>query len=63
MHTEYRAIVDAFLESGISATALNSYLSDPWECFFKNILRLPETKAPHQMYGTAIHAALERMYD
>ncbi len=59
---EYAQIVDAFLRSGISATALNAYLADPWECFLKSILRLPETQAPHQMYGTAIHAALERMY-
>lgn len=59
---EYRELVLGFLESGISATALNAYLKDPWECFFKNILRLPETKAAHQMYGTAIHAALEYLY-
>lgn len=59
---EYKIVIDAFLKSGISATALNSYLSDPWECFFKNVVRLPETKAAHQMYGTSVHAALEKLY-
>jgi DNA helicase-2/ATP-dependent DNA helicase PcrA len=59
---EYTQIIEAFLKNGISATALNAYLADPWECFLKSIIRLPETQAPHQMYGTAIHAALERIY-
>jgi len=60
--TEYTTLIEKFLESGISATALNNYLKDPWECFFKNILRLPETKVVHQMYGTAVHYALEQFY-
>lgn len=59
---EYQHIIRMFLERGISATALNAYLRDPWECFIQSILRLPSTKEAHQMYGTAIHAALERFF-
>jgi len=63
VRAEYHTLIEGFFASGISATALNAYLSDPWECFFKNVLRIPETQATHQLYGTAIHAALERLYD
>jgi DNA helicase-2/ATP-dependent DNA helicase PcrA len=59
---EYRTFVEAFFESGISATALNNYLRDPWECFIKSIIRIPQSKEAHQMYGSAIHKALERFH-
>jgi DNA helicase-2/ATP-dependent DNA helicase PcrA len=59
---EYDAIVVEFLEHGISATALNNYLQDPWECFFSSILKIPRAKEAPQLYGTAIHAALERFF-
>lgn len=59
---EYDSIIAEFLEHGISATALNAYLRDPWECFFGSILKLPRAKDAHQLYGTAMHAALERFF-
>lgn len=59
---EYESIIGDFLEHGISATALNAYLRDPWECFFGSILKLPRTKDAHQLYGTAMHTALERFF-
>ncbi len=46
-------------ERGLSATSLNNYLSDPWDYFFRNVLRIPETQAVHMQFGTAIHAVLE----
>lgn len=59
---EYDSIIAEFLEHGISATALNAYLRDPWECFFGSILKLPHAKDAHQLYGTAMHAALEKFF-
>ena len=59
---EYDVIISEFLEHGISATALNVYLRDPWECFFNSIIKLPRTKEPSQLYGTAMHTALERFF-
>jgi DNA helicase II / ATP-dependent DNA helicase PcrA len=56
---EYTALIKAFLESGISATALNTYVRDPWECFIEHVLRMPHTQSPHQVYGNGIHRALE----
>lgn len=57
---EYDAIVREFLEHGISATALNAFLRDPWECFVQSVLKIPRSQEPHQLYGSAIHKALER---
>lgn len=59
---EYDAIIAEFLDHGISATALNNYLQDPWECFFSSILKIPRAKEAPQLYGTAMHAALERFF-
>jgi DNA helicase-2/ATP-dependent DNA helicase PcrA len=51
-----------FLEQGLTPTALNNYLKDPWEYFFQNLLRLPASPESHQLFGTAVHAALERFF-
>jgi DNA helicase-2/ATP-dependent DNA helicase PcrA len=48
-----------FLERGFSATSINNYLACPFKYIFLNLLRLPEGKKPHMMYGTAVHAALQ----
>jgi DNA helicase-2/ATP-dependent DNA helicase PcrA len=49
-----------FAERGFSATSLNNYLRNPWEFYFKNILRVPEIQPPHMLFGTAVHAVLQR---
>ncbi len=51
-----------FLEQGLTPTALNTYLKDPWEYFFQNLLRIPASPQPHQLFGTAVHAALEQFF-
>ena len=48
---------EVFLIRGLSATSLNNYLKCPWEYFFKNLVRIPQSKNKHMMYGTADHAA------
>ena len=52
-----------FFERGLSVTALNNYLMCPWRYFYVNLLRVPEAKGKHQMYGTAIHATLKEFFD
>ncbi len=52
-----------FLEQGLNATALNNYLDCPWKYFFRNLVRLPDVPAKHQLYGTAIHAGLKYLGD
>ena len=44
-------------------TALNNYLTCPWRYFYTNLLRVPEAKTKHQMYGTAVHTALKEFFD
>lgn len=48
-----------FLEQGLSVTALNNYLACPWKYFYVNLIRIPSVQTHPQMYGIAIHAALE----
>ncbi len=45
----------------LSVTALNNYLTCPWKYFYVNLLRMPQAKVPHLIFGTAIHEAL-RVY-
>jgi DNA helicase-2/ATP-dependent DNA helicase PcrA len=57
------AFVEDLLErNGFSVTALNNYLACPWRYFYTNLLRVPAPKTRHQMYGTAIHAALHDFF-
>ncbi|MFT5831699.1 MAG: DNA helicase-2/ATP-dependent DNA helicase PcrA [Candidatus Paceibacteria bacterium] len=57
---DYSLVASLFMERGFSATSLNNYLRDPWEFYFKNILRVPEVQPPHMLFGTAVHAVLQR---
>jgi len=45
-------------ERGLSATALNNYLRDPWNYFYRNVLRIPEVQAPSAQFGTVLHDTL-----
>lgn len=64
-HSATPAAIDGALllqllrERGFSATSLNNYLKSPWDYFFRNVLRIPETQAVHMQFGTAMHAVLE----
>ena len=52
-----------FFEQGLSVTALNNYLTCPWQYFFCNLVRLPQVLSKHQMYGTAVHNTLKYFFD
>jgi DNA helicase II / ATP-dependent DNA helicase PcrA len=52
-----------FLSQPFSVTALNNYLTCPWQYFFMNLIRLPKTYSKHQQYGTAVHEALRQFFD
>lgn len=54
---------ELFFKRGLSATGLNNWLSCPWKYFYLNLLRVPRAKNKHQIYGTAIHAALKEFFD
>jgi len=56
-------LVDAFVEQGLSATALNNYLDCPWKYFYRNLVRVPEKPTSSSLYGNALHNALRLFRD
>ncbi len=48
------------LERGLSATSLNNLIKNPWDFFYRNILRVPEVQPLHMQFGTVIHNVLEK---
>jgi DNA helicase-2/ATP-dependent DNA helicase PcrA len=54
---------DAFVEQGLSATALNNYLECPWRYFYRNLVRVPEKPTSSSLYGNALHNALRLFRD
>lgn len=47
-------------ERGLSATALNNLVRNPWDFLYRNVLRVPETQALSMLFGTAVHSVLEK---
>lgn len=44
---------------GLSVTALNNYLRDPWNYFYRNVLRIPEAQSENAQFGTVLHETLQ----
>ncbi len=55
-------VSELFHTHSLSVTALNNYLSCPWKYFYRNLLRIPSVPEKHQIYGIAMHAAVEDMW-
>ncbi len=55
-------IGELFQNQGLSVTALNNYLTCPWQYFYRNLIRLPAVPEKHQLYGLAIHGALQDVF-
>ncbi|MEI6327079.1 MAG: ATP-dependent DNA helicase [Candidatus Roizmanbacteria bacterium] len=52
----------SFYRYGLSVSALNNYLQDPWKYFYVNLVRVPQGKSETLMYGNAIHNALSYFF-
>lgn len=50
-------------ERGLSMTSLNNYLECPWKYFYINLLRVPKAPNRHQLYGIAVHRALQDFFE
>jgi len=61
--SDQQFLIDAFVEQGLSATALNNYLDCPWKYFYRNLVRVPEKPTPSSLYGNALHNALRLFRD
>jgi len=56
-------LLQLFVDQGLNATALNSYLLCPWRYFFKNLVRLPDIPEKYLHFGNAVHASLKMFAD
>jgi DNA helicase-2/ATP-dependent DNA helicase PcrA len=52
-----------FDERGLSATALTSFLTCPWQWFYSHFFHSQFVKSVHQRRGTAVHKALQEYFD
>jgi len=55
-------VTELFQNQPLSVSALNNYLSCPWKYFYRNLLRIPSIPERHQLYGTAMHAAVQDFF-
>lgn len=55
----FQKVVESF---SLSSSALSAYLRDPQEFIQKYLLKIPQATVPTLAYGTAMHAALEKLY-
>lgn len=54
------ALLDRFV---MNVTALNNYLKCPLEFYFKNLLRIPSPKNEATEFGSAVHHALQSLFE
>ncbi len=50
-----------YLDRKVSVTLLNNFFECPWKWYFRNLLQLPEIKSEHQLFGSAVHGAIEKI--
>lgn len=64
-----RSVIDSqfieklFWKRGLNPTAVNKYLTCPWEYFFLTLLRLPQAPSSSAAFGTAVHSTLQIFFD
>ncbi|GAC1381520.1 MAG: ATP-dependent DNA helicase [Ginsengibacter sp.] len=47
----------------MNVTALNNYLDCPLAFYFKNLIRIPSGKSENTEFGSAIHLAIQRLFE
>jgi DNA helicase II / ATP-dependent DNA helicase PcrA len=47
----------------MNVTSLNNYLNCPLEFYFKNILRIPSGKSENTEFGSAVHLAVQKLFE
>jgi DNA helicase II / ATP-dependent DNA helicase PcrA len=56
-------ITHALEKFAMNVTALNNYLKCPLEFYYKNLIRIPSGKSEALEFGSAIHHALQRLFE
>lgn len=52
-------VKDNYADVKVSVSMLNNFFECPWKWYFRNFLRLPETKMIHLSLGTVVHETIE----
>jgi DNA helicase-2/ATP-dependent DNA helicase PcrA len=52
-------VTERFTETKISVSMLNNFFECPWKWYFRNFLKLPETKGVSLALGSAVHSTIE----
>ena len=56
--------ISALLEKFVmNVTSLNNYLKCPLEFYYKNLLRIPSGKSENTEFGSAIHFAVQKLFE
>lgn len=50
---------DTYTKTKVSVTLLNNFFECQWKWYFRNILKLPETKTESLWFGSAVHGVIE----
>ncbi len=54
-------VQDQYPARKVSVTLLNNFFECPWKWYFRSLLQLPEIKSEAQLFGSAVHGAVERI--
>ena len=64
IETGEEAFISRMLEKFVmNVTALNNYLKCPLEFYYRNLVRIPSPKNEATEFGSAIHFALQRLFE
>ncbi len=55
-----KALLDKYV---MNVTSLNNYLNCPLEFYFKNLLKIPSGKSESTEFGSAIHFAVQKLFE
>lgn len=56
-----KMVAKGYRDRTVSASMLNNFFECPWQWYFRNFLQLPQELAEVLEFGSAVHAAIERI--
>lgn len=56
-----KLVKEKYKEKVVSASALNNFFECSWKWYFRNFLGLPEAENEHLVFGSRVHAAIDRI--
>ena len=54
-------VSEKYTERYVSATLLNNFFECPWKWYFRNLLQIPEPENENLVFGSLVHAAIDRI--